>query len=96
MKMQGKGERGQSLILLALLLPVVLGFVALTLDVGFALVERRNLQNATDAAALAAAQDLANGESDATVTATAIDYLQRNGYNVSDDTIVVNVPPASG
>ncbi|MEE8517783.1 MAG: pilus assembly protein TadG-related protein, partial [Dehalococcoidia bacterium] len=94
--MRGKGERGQTLVLLTLLLPVVLGFVALTLDVGFALVERRNLQNATDAAALAAAQDLANGESDATVTATAIDYLQRNGYNVSNDTIVVNIPPASG
>ncbi|MCH7810958.1 MAG: pilus assembly protein TadG, partial [Chloroflexi bacterium] len=37
------GERGQMLVLLTLLLPVILGFVALTIDVGLALVEKRNL-----------------------------------------------------
>ena len=91
-----KGERGQMLVLLTLLLPVVLGFVALTVDVGLALIERRDLQNAVDAAALAAAQDLANGESTATVTATAMEYLERNGYNDSDDAIEINIPPTSG
>ena len=48
-----KGERGQMLVLLTLLLPVVLGFVALTMDVGLALLERRSLQGAVHAAALA-------------------------------------------
>ena len=48
-----KGERGQMLVLLTLLLPVVLGFVALTMDVGLALLERRSLQSAVHAAALA-------------------------------------------
>ncbi len=90
------GEKGQMLVIFAVLVVVLLGFVAMTIDVGMAFVEKRHLQNAVDAAALAAAQDLANGESDATVTATAIDYLQRNGYDGTDDTLEVNIPPTSG
>ena len=95
-KTRESGERGQMMVMFALLLVVLIGFVALTIDVGFAFVERRNLQSAVDAAALAAAQDFANGESEATATATAIDYLQRNGYNSVDDAIEVNIPPTSG
>jgi hypothetical protein len=84
------------LVMLTLLLPVALGFVAMTIDVGLAFVERGQLQNAVDAAALAAAQDFANGESEDTATATAIDYLQRNGYDNVDGTIEVNIPPTGG
>ncbi len=89
-------ERGQMLVIFTLLLAVVIGFVALTIDVGLALVEKRQLQNAVDAAALAAAQDFANGESEATATATALEYLELNGYDGVDNAVAVNIPPTSG
>ncbi len=47
------GERGQGLILAALGMTVFLGFVALAVDGGLYLHERRQLQNAADAATLA-------------------------------------------
>ena len=42
----------------ALLMTVLLGFAALTVDVGYAYQEHRQVQNSADAAALGAAQDL--------------------------------------
>ena len=90
-----RAESGQTLIMFALALIVMLGFVAMTLDVGLAFLERRSLQNAVDAAALAAAQDLANGESDATATAVALDYMGRNGFSDTAE-IEVHIPPLSG
>ncbi len=91
-----RSERGQTLILFVLGLALLLGMVAMTIDVGLAFMERRSLQNAVDAAALAAAQDFVNGKSEATATATAIDYLQRHGFSAPEDTLEVNIPPVSG
>ncbi|MCH7617712.1 MAG: hypothetical protein IIB18_07615 [Chloroflexi bacterium] len=88
-------ERGQTLVLFALMLTVMLGFVALTVDVGLAFLERRQMQNAVDAAALAAAQDLTVGQSNEIAEATAYDYMDRNGYPEADG-IDVNIPPLSG
>lgn len=51
-------ERGQILAMYALLLPVLLCFGALVVDVGHAFVLKRHLQKSADAAALAAAQAL--------------------------------------
>lgn len=90
-----RAESGQTLIMFTLALIVLLGFVALTLDVGLAILERRSLQNAVDAAALAAAHDLANGKSDEAATAVALDYMSRNGFPDTAE-IEVNIPPLSG
>jgi hypothetical protein len=49
-------RRGQTIVIVALSALVLLGLVALAVDGGSALVQRRNMQNAADAAALAAAQ----------------------------------------
>jgi hypothetical protein len=54
-----RSERGQSLILFALLLPVLSGFAGLMLDAAHAFAEQRVVQNAADSAALAATQDVA-------------------------------------
>jgi Putative Flp pilus-assembly TadE/G-like len=51
-------DRGQVMVLYALLLPVLLGFGALVVDVGHAFVLKRHLQKSADAAALAAAFEL--------------------------------------
>ena len=49
-------EFGQGLVLAALAMVVILGFAAMAIDVGLFLHERRELQNAADAAALAGVQ----------------------------------------
>ncbi|TDW30409.1 pilus assembly protein TadG-related protein [Cryobacterium psychrophilum] len=52
-------ERGASAVLVAILLVPLLGFAAIALDVGALYVERGQLQNGADAAALAIAQGCA-------------------------------------
>src|SRR3990172_4814685 len=47
-------ERGQTLVVIAGLVPVLLGFVALAVDVGYWAGDRRTAQNQADALALAA------------------------------------------
>ena len=51
-------QRGQVLVVLVLVVPMMLGISAIVVDVGRIFVERRSLQQAADAAALAAAQRL--------------------------------------
>jgi len=59
---------------------VLLGIVALVLDGGYAYAQRRFMQNAADAGALAAVMTIARGElRDATVRQAATEYAQRNG-----------------
>ena len=68
-------ERGQILPLVAFALVVLLGISAFAIDVGYAYYAKRQLQSATDAAALAGAQDLPNT---ATAVQTATDYAAAN------------------
>ena len=49
-------HEGQTLVWVAIMLTVLFGFVALAVDVGSLLSERRVMQNAADAAALEAAR----------------------------------------
>jgi len=51
-------QRGQVLIIFAILLPTLVGMAGLAIDVGTYAANRRHLQNAADAIALAAAQEL--------------------------------------
>jgi Flp pilus assembly protein TadG len=83
---RGRRERGQTLILVTIALPLFLALMSLVVDGGNILVHKRNIQVAADAAALAAARDLASrgvGTCDATclasVQSSAQDYSQRNG-----------------
>lgn len=49
-------QSGQSLVLIALLLPALLAVLALAIDGGYAYAQRRQMQNAADAAAVAGAR----------------------------------------
>jgi hypothetical protein len=51
-------ERGQTLLLFVLALAVLLGFTAMSVDVGLLFHDRRHLQNSADAAALAGVAEL--------------------------------------
>jgi Flp pilus assembly protein TadG len=71
----GRGERGQVLLVVTLGLVALLGVAAFAIDVGYAYYAKRQLQSATDAAALAGAQDLPTA---ATAVATATSYAAAN------------------
>lgn len=74
-----RGESGQTLILVAVLLIVLLGFTALAIDVGSLYGERRIMQNAADGAALAGAEELCLGKSGSAAIAMAKSYATTNG-----------------
>lgn len=74
-----KDDDGQSLIQFALLIVMLLAFVSLAVDAGNVFSVRRKLQNAADAAALAAARELCLGKSSGQAKTTASDYLVKNG-----------------
>ncbi len=54
-----RGQSGQTLILVAFMLPLFLALLGLVVDGGSLMVQRREVQNAADATALAAAATLA-------------------------------------
>jgi len=66
-----RDARGQVLVLVALLLTVLLAFSGLAIDVGRQVAERRHVQTAADAGALAACRSLNAGESDSAAAADA-------------------------
>ncbi len=72
---KARSVRGQILPLVVLMLIALLGIAAFAIDVGYAYYAKRQLQSATDAAALAGAQDLPNGT---TAIATATSYAAAN------------------
>ena len=62
---------GSTLVIVAILLPVLLGMVGLVIDGGIIMAGQRQTRNAADAAAMAAAQDLLQGRSTTTAVATS-------------------------
>ena len=68
--MRRAAPRGQMLVIFAVLLVVLLGFAGVAIDVGRVTAERRHVQAAVDAGALAACRALIAGETD-TAAATA-------------------------
>lgn len=83
-----KAEEGQVLVLAPILILIGLLFVGLVTDVGNLYLTQYRMQAATDAAALASDQILANGYGTNTseVVATANKFMQLNGFpNVKYD-----------
>lgn len=64
-----RSARAQIFLLFALSLPVLILFVGLAVDLGFAFVTRANLSKAVDAAALAAMRNINQGQAEATAIA---------------------------
>jgi hypothetical protein len=96
-------ESGQSLIIVALSMTVVIAISAFAIDVGTWYAKHHQAQVATDAAALAAANCLANSGPGKTCTSTsdvtdatnvAVTYAADNGITINANQVTVN--PTSG
>src|ERR1035441_7238132 len=74
-----KGESGQVLIMTVLAMTVLLGFMALAIDVGFLFRARRNMQIAADAAAIAAALDYKYNNSKTSAQNAGVSAAAANG-----------------
>jgi hypothetical protein len=87
-------ERGQVLVIFALGIAVLLAAAGVAMDAGRFYSERRSLQNAADAAALAAANALIRGESVTDATIAAQNSLTRN-FLGGPNGVVAPLPPAT-
>jgi len=72
-------QRGAVLVLTSLALIALVVMVALVIDGGYAYVQRRRMQNAADAAAMAGACRRALGGNDAQVESAVTQYATANG-----------------
>lgn len=93
-----KDERGVAMVLTALSFSILLGFMALAIDVGMLFQTKRKLQTAADAAAISGTLKYlyTNSLSDATLSAE--NAASQNGFTNGSNgvTVTVNDPPADG
>ena len=92
----GSRDSGVVAVVLALLLPVLIGFMGLVVDLGFAYYYRRIMQTAADAAAIGGAYAIQRNEF-ADIQKNALYDASRNGFDGSKgETRTVNNPPSKG
>jgi Flp pilus assembly protein TadG len=84
-------ERGQILMLVAVLLTGILGLLGLVIDAGHYYAERRQVQNAADQAAQAGALEVLYGGSASAATTAANQNAAANGFNNDGTTNTVTV-----
>lgn len=96
-----RDESGQTLVMVAVSLTVLLGFAAFATDIGIVLHEKRLAQSATDSAAIAAAlatnrgnDATAAGKADAALNGFTDQATDSNGNTVT--TVTISVPPVDG
>lgn len=93
-----RDQSGQTLILTALCMTILLGFAGLGVDVGVLFHTRRNLQIAADAAATAGALDYLYNNSTTSAKAAGQAAATQNGVTNGSGgaTVTVNTPPVYG
>ncbi len=89
-----KNEKGAVTVIVVVTLTALLAVAALSIDVGLLYQERRQLQTAVDAAALAGAQDLGENKGFGQAQTTAQQYVIENSQ-VAPDSIEVTFPSAT-
>ncbi len=88
---KNKKEQGSVAVIVAVCLSVLFGFTALTVDFGMMASSKQSMQNAADAAALAASADVGAKKTNLDATNTAYEYTSVNGFDHNDDDVLVNV-----
>lgn len=82
-----KNRNGQTMVMVVLFMVVLMGFVALTTNVGALTVTKSDLQNAADAAALAGVQELPGDPAQARIVAQ--NYVTANGKPGDTTTVTI-------
>lgn len=83
----GMGERGQVAMMVAGMLPILLGMTGMSVDVATYMGDRRHLQNSADSMALAGAQALPDATAARTV---AEQWAVKNGIDLNDVTFQIS------
>jgi len=93
-----KDESGSILAIVAICLPILMGFAGLAMDVGLLFRAKRNLQIVADSAAVAASLDYLYNNSASSAQSAAFASAATNGIvnATGGPHIAVNTPPASG
>ncbi|HMG86102.1 MAG TPA: pilus assembly protein TadG-related protein [Terracidiphilus sp.] len=93
-----KDETGQTLVLVALCMTLLLAFMGLAIDVGLLFRARRNAQTAADAAAIAAALDYKYNSSATSARTAGKAASSANGVTdgTGGATVSINIPPSVG
>ncbi len=94
---KGGGEKGVALVLTAVMMVALTGFMGLALDVGSLYHHRRIMQTAADAGALGGGAEVHRGQAVFTTT-SALSATAENGYadGANGVTVTVNWPPLTG
>jgi uncharacterized membrane protein len=88
-----RDESGQTLVLVAIMLPVVIGFVGFAVNVGYAFNYKKQMQMAADSAAMAGAYAV---KAESSIESTALAYVigiasGNHGFTNGSGGIVVSV-----
>jgi len=90
-------EAGQTLVIIAVAMVGLVAMLALAIDGGNMYLERRHVQNAADAAALAAARAIGKGWNDDSVQMIINEYaVIRNGADAASGTYLPSQEPVGG
>ena len=80
-------RRGTVAVVVALLLPVIIGVTAVGLDGGLLFLQRRQAQSIADAAALAGAYSMYGGSNFSTAKSAAIAIGTQNGVTITNSQV---------
>jgi len=95
---RGRSEkRGSMAIIIAITLPVLIGFLGLGVDVTNWYLAKRKVQTAVDSGAISGALTLSYTSDSGAAKKAAIDGTDRNDFAAgSGNTLEINIPPISG
>lgn len=97
-----RSEKGMTTIMMAVLLPIIIGFLGLAVDAGSVFMTKHRLQNTADAAALSAISELENSSTvvDEVITESGLDPVKLSEITVErgewDDEGKTFTPSAEG
>lgn len=82
-----KSNKGTTIVMYVAAISVLIGCASISVDIGHIMLEKAELVNATDAAALAAAQEFVNNKENALYVAQS--YLEKNGVKSEEADITL-------
>lgn len=86
---------GGAAIIMALMTPIIIGGLAFGAEVGGWELTKRQVQNAADTAAYAAATQVRSGYDNDTITAAALVVATDSGYKGGSDGLALEYPPST-